>query len=231
MEFTLFETLAELGVTTWICLALALALIVFFVVMMVRSRQQAKAQAEETVKEAAPLGANRRERTKVLVYGALCVALSFLLSYIKLFSLPQGGSITLASMLPLAFFANRFGLRRGLLVGAVAGVLQFLQEPFIIHWAQPFFDYVFAFAALGLAGLFPRSLALGTAVGAVGRIILTIISGAIFWRMYAPAGMNPWIYSITYNGTILIPDLIICVVIALLPPVTKALARAVPERK
>lgn len=226
MEFTLFETLAELGVTTWICLALALALIVFFVVMLVRGRRRAKEKPAE-----ASAALKRADRTKMLVYGALCVALSFLLSYIKLFSLPQGGSITLASMLPLAFFANRFGLRRGLLVGAVAGVLQFVQEPFIIHWAQPFFDYVFAFAALGLAGLFPRSLALGTAVGAVGRIIITIIAGAIFWHMYAPAGMNPWIYSITYNGTILIPDLVICVVIALLPPVTKALARAVPERK
>ena len=222
MEFSLFENLSGLNAVTWICLAAALVLIVLFVVMLVKARKKGPVQTEA----AAP----QVSRTKMLVYAALCVALSFLLSYIKLFTLPQGGSITLASMLPLAFFANRFGLKKGLLVAAVAGVLQFVQEPFVIHWASPLFDYVFSFAALGLAGLFPRSLATGVLVGAVGRILITVIGGALFWAMYAPEGMNPWIYSIVYNSLALIPDLIICVVIALLPPVNKALARVIPPR-
>ena len=70
-----------------------------------------------------------QNKTKSLVYGALCIALSFALSYVKLFSMPMGGSVTLCSMLPLMFYSYRFGLSKGLLAGLAYGLLQLIQKP------------------------------------------------------------------------------------------------------
>ncbi len=218
MEFSLFSELAELPVVTWITLAAAAAMIATLVAAIVRARKS-------------PVQMPQKDATRALVYGALCVALSFLLSYIRLFRMPQGGSITLASMLPVALYANRFGTGKGLLAGLALGVLQFVQDPVAVHWAQPGLDYLLAFACIGLAGLFPQSLPIGLLVGGIGRIICSTVSGAIFFAQYAPAGMNPWIYSTIYNTISLGPDAIICIVIALLPMVKRAFERIMPAQK
>ena len=89
--------------------------------------------------------------TREMAYAAISVALSFALSYVKFFALPQGGSVTLASMLPLMLFSYMFGIRKGIIVGAIYGVLQAIQDPWIIHPAQFFLDYPIAFAMTGLA--------------------------------------------------------------------------------
>ena len=102
------------------------------------------------------------------------------------------------------------------------GILQFIQQPEIVHWAQPLFDYIFAFGCFGLAGFFRRSLPLGLIAGGIGRILFSTLSGVLFFAMYAPEGMKPRVYSISYNTVVLGPDVLLCFLIAVLPPVKKA---------
>lgn len=218
MTFSLFEELAGLAWYTWATLGLAAAVLIGLVVVLLKAKQQKPLEASEA----------RRGGTRALVYGALAVALSFLLSYLKLFELPQGGSITVASILPVCLYAHWFGLKRGLLAGFAFGLLQFLQEPIAVHPIQPFLDYMFAFACLGLAGLFPRSLPLGILAGGLGRILCSWVSGAIFFAEYAPEGMNAWVYSFGYQMLSLGPDAAICLVLALLPASKRLFARLRP---
>ncbi len=166
-----------------------------------------------------------------LVYGALSIALAFALSYVKLFSMPLGGSVTLCSMLPLMLFSYRFGVRPGLLCGLAYGLLQLLQKPEIVHWAQLLCDYPFAFTVLGLAGVWRNArlpegvrLPLGIVTGGALRLLFHVLSGAVFFAAYTPEGMNPWWYSFLYNGGYLGVDTLLCLLAALLPPV-KRLAR------
>ncbi len=172
-------------------------------------------------------------KTKTLVYGALCIALSFALSYVKLFSMPMGGSVTLCSMLPLMFFSYRFGVSKGLLAGLAYGLLQLIQKPEIAHWAQLLLDYPLAFTAIGLAGVTAKRgdvlsgaawrLPAGALVGGAARLICHVISGAVFFGAYAPEGVNPWWYSFLYNGGYLGVDTLLCMVVAAIPPVRKVL--------
>ena len=178
---------------------------------------------------------NQSSKTKVLVYGALCIALSFALSYVKLFSMPLGGSVTLCSMLPLMFYAYRFGTPAGLLAGLAYGLLQFIQKPEVAYWLQILVDYPLAFAMLGLAGLTrnPSQLDAGMAwrlpagilLAGIGRLLCHVVSGAVFFGMYAPEGMNPWWYSFLYNGGYLGIDTLLCLVVASVPPVRKLLLK------
>ena len=83
--------------------------------------------------------------SRSVAFGAICVAMSFALSYVRLFRLPQGGSVTLASLLPLMIFSYIFGVKKGLFVGLIYGVLQAIQDPYIIHPMQFLLDYPIAF--------------------------------------------------------------------------------------
>lgn len=225
MEFTLFQELAGMPVYSWIAFGLALVMVALVCVLLVKSR---KAPTENKPHEAVPAMQKQSESTRALVYGALCIGLSFLLSYLKLFSMPQGGSLTPASMLPLALYAYWFGAKRGVLAGAVYGLLQLVQGAYVIHPVQFALDYVVAYACVGLAGLFPKSLPLGLIVGGICRIVCSVLSGVVFFAEYAGA-MNVWVYSIGYNFFAMGPDVLICVVIALLPPVMHALDRLRPS--
>ncbi|MDO5112606.1 MAG: energy-coupled thiamine transporter ThiT [Clostridia bacterium] len=171
---------------------------------------------------------NSKNRSlRVLLYGALCIALSFALSYVKLFSMPMGGSITLCSMLPLCLYACAFGPKYGFLAAFAYGVLQVIQGAYIVHPAQFVLDYFLAFTALGLASFFPKKYALGTAVGGGARMLCSIVSGAVFFGSYAAeAGWNnAWLYSVVYNLTSIGVDTALCVIVALLPPVKKLINR------
>lgn len=160
--------------------------------------------------------------TKAIVYGGLSIALSFTLSFIKLYRMPQGGSITPASMLPLFVYSYIFGPAAGIIAGVAYGILQLIQEPYVVHWAQLLLDYPLAFGALGLAGFFKKSLPAGIIVGGLGRFFFHFVSGFVFFTSYAPKGMNPVWYSAVYNATYLGPDLIVCLIVALIPGVKKA---------
>ena len=99
-------------------------------------------------------GKKETNNTRALVYGAVAVALSFALSYAKLFRMPQGGSITFASVLPLMIYCAMFGTRRGVLVCLVYGTLQALQDPYILHPMQFLLDYPLAYGLVGISGFF-----------------------------------------------------------------------------
>ena len=158
--------------------------------------------------------------TKMLALGAVCMALSNVLSMIKLFDMPQGGSVTPASMLPLMLFAYVYGVGPGMTVGAVYGVMQFIIEPYFLSVPQMLLDYPIAFAMVGLAGLFSKSenralgLTAGVVLGSLGRFVAAVLSGVVFFAEYA-GDQNPWVYSIGYNGAYMLPECIICVVLAL----------------
>ncbi|HCS72894.1 MAG TPA: energy-coupled thiamine transporter ThiT, partial [Clostridiales bacterium] len=86
-----------------------------------------------------------RFSTKMLVYASMSIALAFVLSYIRLYKMPQGGSVTPGSMLPILLFAYIFGPIPGILTGIAYGFLQFIQDSYLVHWAQLLFDYPIAF--------------------------------------------------------------------------------------
>ncbi|ABR50722.1 putative proton-coupled thiamine transporter YuaJ [Alkaliphilus metalliredigens QYMF] len=160
--------------------------------------------------------------TRMLVYGSLCIALSFVLSYIRLYRFPQGGSVTPASMLPLFIYAVAFGPIPGIIAGFALGMLKLIQDPFVIHWAQFFLDYPLAYGALGLAGLYRNNLAVSVLIGGFGRFFMSFLSGVLFFASYAPEGMNPIIYSIVVNGLVLGTDTLICVSFVFIPQIKSA---------
>jgi thiamine transporter len=222
-----------------------------------------------------------RFSTKIIAEVVAFVALSTALSYIKVFSLPQGGSITAGSMVPVIWLSLRRGLKIGLFACVVYGLVQLAVEPFIYYPTQVLLDYPVAFGALGLAGLFQNrpkipwqtpigtdrlvalvfsgiSFALfcyeltffalretlffgwifafsfllvlwlytkerrpeergaavlpallGAAVGITGRFIAHFVSGVVFFPQFAPEGMSPTVYSAVYNGSYIVPELLI----------------------
>lgn len=161
--------------------------------------------------------------TKMIVYGSLCIALSFILSYIRLYRFPQGGSITPASMLPMYIFAIIFGPAAGILAGFAFGMIKLIQDPYIIHWAQFFLDYPLSFGALGLAGLYRQNIAVSCLIGGFSRFFMNFLSGVIFFGSYAPEGMNVIAYSLMVNGLVIGTDTLICTIISLIPQVKNAI--------
>lgn len=170
-------------------------------------------------------GKNKKMNTKVLVYGGLCIAMSFTLSYIRLYHWPQGGSITPGSMLPMFIFAYMFGPRAGLIAGLAYGLLQMIQDLYVVHWAQVLLDYPIAFAAMGLAGLSRKYLPVSVIIGGFGRFMAHFISGFVFFGSYAPEGMNPIWYSFLVNILIVGTETAICFVMSLIPQLKAAVEK------
>lgn len=150
--------------------------------------------------------------TRSIVYGAISIALSFSLSYAKLFKLPQGGSVTFASLLPLMIYCCMFGTRRGLIVCTIYGVLQALQDPFIIHPMQFLLDYPLAFGLIGVSGIFMEkgvfkdkkvvAFLLGGVLAVVLRYACHVCSGVFAFADYADLDKydTAIAYSMAYNS-------------------------------
>lgn len=176
------------------------------------------------------LGLSRLDKSKLefdsksLAYAGVCLSMSFALSYIKLWDMPNGGSITLASLLPLSVYAYLFGLKKGIFAGFCYSLLQSIQDPWIIHPAQFLLDYPVAFTAIGLAGIFKNSKALkgnsvlefslGAAFVGTLRFIAHVLSGTFAFEAYAE-GQNPFLYSLVYNSYVFI-DIALVVVVGVL---------------
>ena len=211
-EFVLLEKLGKMTGRQW---GFAIGALVVMVGLLIYLAKRPEKQGRTDV--------------RALTYGALCMAMSFVLSYIKLWSMPLGGSVTLASMLPLLWYSNKFGVKNGLIAGAAYGLLQLIQKPEIYHWVQVLLDYPLAFMMLGLAGSV-KNLQLGSVIGVAGRWVCHILSGAIFFAEWVPEGWsNAWVYSAAYNGAYLLVDLIICIVLSFV--LAKALDRIPTGRK
>lgn len=148
-------------------------------------------------------------RLKILAETVVFTALSAVLYYIRIFTLPMGGSITAGSMIPIFWLSLRRGARTGMEAGVVLGLIVMIIEPFLFHPVQVLLDYLIAFGVLGLAGFFRTHPLVGVGVGMSGRFISHFLSGIIFADIFIPAGENPIIYSALYNGSYLIPELII----------------------
>ena len=171
-----------------------------------------------------------RWTARMLANAALCLALAFVLSYIKLFDLPQGGAVTAASLLPIVAFAYSYGLAPGLVVGVAYGLLQMIQDPYIVTPVQAILDYPLAFACIALAAVarkLPDSWGwlAGMALAAVGRFVCHTFTGVVFFAEYAEGtGMSPFVYSVSYNSFVFV-DMAICAVVMAFPQVRRALRR------
>ncbi len=163
---------------------------------------------------------------KKLVFSAAAIALATVTSYIKLWEMPMGGSITLMSMLFICLIGYWFGPKYGLLTGVAYGLLQFFIDPYILSIPQVLLDYPLAFGVLGLSGFFHDKkwgLQIGYVIGVLGRFVCSTLSGVIFFADYAPEGMHPLAYSAAYQGSYLGVEGIITLIIISLPPVMKAM--------
>ena len=169
---------------------------------------------------------NKKMSAKQLTFCAVAMALALVTSFIKVASLPMGGSITLFSMFFMCFIGYLYGPKIGIMTGVAYGILQLIIEPYIYAPLQVLLDYPLAFGALGLSGFFSKKkfgLTTGVIVGILGRYICHVISGYVFFASYAPEGMNPMIYTLGYNATYIVPEMIATVIILMLPPVKNAI--------
>ena len=123
-------------------------------------------------------------QTKVMSEMIVTVALAYVLNLIVVFRMPQGGSVTAVSMVPILWLALRRGLKIGVFGGIVFGLVDMIPQPFIVHPVQFLLDYPLAFGALGLAGLFNRHPTQGVIIGVTGRFVCHFMSGVIFFATY-----------------------------------------------
>ncbi len=168
---------------------------------------------------------NSHLKLRALCEGAIFVALAQVISYIKFFELPNGGSITVG-MLPIFLFCARWGFGRGMLASIVFSILQLLLDgAYAWGWQSMIGDYILAFSVLGVAGLFHRQkygFFTGTVAGCAARFLVSYLVGATVWAEYMPEsffGMTmttPWFYSALYNGSYMLADMLLCLAVGLL---------------
>jgi thiamine transporter len=161
--------------------------------------------------------------TKIIAEISIFVALATALSFITFIVFPQGGSVTLGSMVPILWLALRRGPKIGLFTGAVYGLVQLAVMPQVYYPTQVLLDYPLAFGCLGLAGFFKKSALVGVVIAISGRFVMHFISGVLFFGQYAPPGMSPIVYSALYNGSYLIPEMAISIFIIYLLKLSNAL--------
>lgn len=179
--------------------------------------------------------------TRDLTYGAVCLAASYALSFISIYSLPNGGTITPASALPLLIYCYYFGFRKSLVVAVAYSLLQLVQKPYIVSPYSAVFDYLLPYAAFSLAGIFsfrPNAYAavlekkkpllaahgrffIGVGLYFVVRYLSHVLAGVLFWsNLYDSSfliwsgeltGAVAWGYSLTYNALFLVPDTLLAI--------------------
>lgn len=167
---------------------------------------------------------------KELTFCAAALALAYVTSFIKFASLPFGGSVTLFSMFFICLIGYTYGLKVGLTAGVAYGMLQMAFGGYIYHPVQALFDYPLAFGALGLTGIFarkPKGLIPGYIVGTISRYLMHVVSGYIFFKSYAPENMNPFIYTVLYNMTYILPEMIATVAVLSIPAVSKGIHQVI----
>ncbi len=164
---------------------------------------------------------------KVLVEGAVIIALSTVLGFIKIFTLPWGGGVTLLSMLPIVIFSIKYGIQKGLAVSLVYSFVQLIQgiSEGLFGWGLTpaaligsiFLDYIIAYSVLGLAGMFKSKGFSGWLVGAGAvvffRFCCHYLSGVVIFKSFGELWQgfstdNTWLYSLIYNGSYMLPEMI-----------------------
>ena len=169
-------------------------------------------------------GKDKKTDVRALTVSALLIALATVLGQIKIFEMPQGGSVTLLSILPIVVCGYLLGTRRGVMAGFCVGLINLIFGPYVIHPVQLLMDYPVAFGALGLSGLTRNTkngLTKGYIIGIIGRYICAVLSGVIFFGAYAPEGFNAWTWSLWYNLTYLAAEGILTIIVINIPAVKK----------
>ncbi len=148
--------------------------------------------------------------TKSIVYAGMCIAMSFALSYIRFLELPEGGSITLASLLPIMIYSYMFGIKKGTLVGVIYGLFQFIQAPWFYHPVQFLLDYPIAFASIGITGILHEvkvaeakpviQFAIGATIAVILRYFSHVISGIFVFGSGDPENYGAVAWSFHYNS-------------------------------
>jgi Predicted membrane protein len=175
-------------------------------------------------------GEKKKLSSKQLGYCGMAIALGYICSYLKIINMPYGGSVTLFSMLFICLIGYWYGLKVGLMTGLAYGILQFLQEPYVLTLFQVCCDYLLAFTALGLSGLFTKSkngLLKGYIVSVIARGFFHSLGGYLYWMNYMPDDFPAQFsrfYPIVYNYSYLLAEGAITLAIISLPPVKEALA-------
>ncbi len=176
-------------------------------------------------------GGKKKFSAKQLAFSAMAIALAMVTSMIKLIHMPMGGSVTLFSMLFIVLIGYWYGLGAGLTTAIAYGILQLVVDPYILSVPQMLVDYIFAFGALGLSGIFSKnksrySLILCYIVGILGRYFFAFLSGWIFFGTYAGyyGFSNGVVYSLAYNGAYIGLEALFTLILLAIPPVNKALA-------
>ena len=175
-------------------------------------------------------GSEKKKMTaKQLAFCAMAMALAFVTSYIKIFRMPWGGSVTLCSMLFIVLAAYWYGVKTGVFVGLAYGILQFIQEPYVLSFFQVCCDYILAFAALGAAGIFAKrsgGLVKGYIAAVLARGAFHALGGYLYWMDYMPDNFPQSlksIYPIAYNYSFLLAEAVVTVIIISIPAVSGAL--------
>jgi len=170
----------------------------------------------------------KKNDVSIMVKTAILLSVTFVLNQIILFRMPQGGSITAFGMLALFLVSYLFGARQGILAGMAYGLLDLIINPSVIHPIQIFMDYPLAFGAIGIGGLLRNQkfgIIKGYILGVLGRYIVVVLSGIIFWGIYAAEGFNAFTWSLFYNMTYMLPEAVITVVILFIPKIRQLFDR------
>ena len=157
----------------------------------------------------------------MIVHIGLTIALTVILHMIRIYHMPQGGSVTLGSMIPIILLAYYYKPSVGYLAGFLYGLINLIQDPFIIHPLQVIFDYPLPYMLLGIAGYFKKNIFLGATLAIIARFCCHFISGIVFFGDYAPEGTSVYLYSFLFNITYLLPELIITLFILYLLPIKR----------
>ena len=160
---------------------------------------------------------------KALTISALLIALAMILSQIKVYSMPQGGSVTLFSLC-----SYLLGPKKGIMAGIPLGLVNLIFGPYVIHPAQLLLDYPLAFGAMGVGGIFRNTkngLTVSYLIGLLGRYFFAVLSGVIFFGSYAPEGFSALTWSLWYNITYIAAEGAATIIVINFPPVKKMFER------
>ncbi len=186
----------------------------------------------------------KTQMTKRLVISAMFIAISIVLNEITPIKLPVGGSVTPFSMVPLALLGWHYGLSWGLTCGATMGVLDMIVgglENFSYVAGIPayltlfFLDYFVAYGIMGISGIFKGkikndgvALSLGAGLACTLRLLCHFITGVTIWADYTDGFASVWAYSLSYNASYMVPEIIITVIgvlaIANIKPIMKGIS-------
>jgi thiamine transporter len=175
---------------------------------------------------AAFTGSKEKLRIRQFTFSTMAVTLAVVFSYLRVGQMPYGGTISFFSMFFICLIGYLYGTKAGIMAGIAYGFLNLMLSPSVYYPVQMLLDYPIAFGCLGLAGIFSKSkngIFKGYLLGISGRYVAHVLSGVIFFYMYAPEGWNPLVYSLWYNAAYIVPDAIVTIILLLLPPVQTAL--------